>query len=48
MKKKVYVEKDKFDAVLSALLKTKPIAEGKIKTEGRGLKTPMFSKRSKS
>ena len=49
MKKRVFVEKKKFDAVLSALLKTKPIPARKIRTSGkRGPKTPMFAKRSES
>jgi len=37
-------EKEKFDAVLSALLKSKPITREKIKTRGnRGSQTAMFS-----
>jgi len=45
MKEKVVVEKKKFDAVLSALLKSKPIPIQKIKTTGkRGPKTPLFAK----
>ncbi len=45
MKKKVLVEKKKFDAVLSALLKSKPKPRKNIKTSGkRGAKTPMFQK----
>ena len=45
MKKKVFVEKEKFDAVLSALLKSKPIERKSIKTSGkRGPKTPLFPK----
>lgn len=49
MKKKVYVEKKKFDAVLAALLNTKPIARKDIKTSGkRGPKTAMFPAPSKS
>jgi hypothetical protein len=49
MSKKVFVEKKKFDAVLSVLLKAKPIPAGKIRTSGkRGPKTPMFAKRSES
>jgi hypothetical protein len=47
--KKVFVEKGKFDAVLSAVLKTKPIPREKIKTKGkRGFKTPIFQKPSGS
>jgi hypothetical protein len=39
------VEKQKFDAVLKALLNTKPIARKDIKTSGkRGPKTPIFQK----
>jgi hypothetical protein len=45
MGKKIIVEKEKFDAVLSALLKSKPIERKKIKTSGRrGSKTPLFQK----
>jgi hypothetical protein len=45
MGKKIVVEKEKFDAVLSALLKSKPIKRSKIKTTGRrGPKTPLFQK----
>ena len=49
MKRKVMVEKKKFDAVLSALLKTKPIPARKIRTSGkRGPKTPMFAPKQDS
>lgn len=45
MKKSIFVEKGKFDAALSVLLKTKPIERKKIKTSGRrGPKTPLFAK----
>jgi hypothetical protein len=45
VKKRVVVEKKKFDAVLSALLKAKPKPAKKIKTSGiHGPKTPMFAK----
>lgn len=45
MKKKIVVEKEKFDAVLGALLKAKPIPRDKIKTRGkRGSKKPLFQK----
>jgi hypothetical protein len=45
MKKSVTVEKKKFDAVLSALLKAKPMPAEKIKTSGKhGPKTPMFQR----
>jgi len=45
MGKKIIVEKEKFDAVPSALLKSKPIERSKIKTSGkRGSKAPLFRK----
>ena len=45
MKRKIIVEKEKFDAVLSALLKSKPIERKNIKTSGkRGTKAPLFQK----
>jgi hypothetical protein len=45
MKKKIVVEKEKFDAVLSALLKSKPIGRKAMKTAGkRGSKVPLFQK----
>jgi len=45
MKKRLFVEKQKFDAAISALLKTKPIERKRIKTSGkRGPKTPLFQK----
>lgn len=45
MKKRIVVEKEKFDAVMSALLKSKPIERAKIKTTGkRGSKSPLFQK----
>ncbi len=45
VKKRVFVQKEKFDAVLSALLKSKPIERKKIKTSGKhGPKTPLFQK----
>jgi hypothetical protein len=45
MKKKIVVEKEKFDAVLSALLRSKPIERKRIKTSGRrGSKAPLFQK----
>jgi len=45
MKKKILVEKEKFDAVLSVLLKSKPIERKAIKTAGkRGSKAPLFQK----
>ena len=43
--KKIVVEKEKFDAALSALLKAKPIPRTKIITRGRrGPKAPIFQK----
>ena len=50
MKKKLEVEEEKFDAVLSQLLKMKPIPMKKLKTSGRkGSKAPLFRpKRSES
>ncbi len=45
MKKKIVVEKEKFDAVLSDLLRSKPIERKNIKTSGkRGSKAPLFQK----
>jgi hypothetical protein len=49
VKKRVAVEKKKFDAVLAALLGSKPKPQSEIKTSGkRGPKCPMFPKRSAS
>jgi hypothetical protein len=48
MKKVVSVEKDKFDALLSQLLKTSPVPMRKIKTNGkRGTKRALFPNPSK-
>ncbi len=45
MKKGIVVDKTRFDAVLSALLKSKPVPRKKIKTTGtRGSKAPLFQK----
>jgi hypothetical protein len=45
MKKKIVVEKEKFDAVMSALLKSKPISRKEIKTAGKhGTRTPILQK----
>ncbi len=45
MTKGLKVNKEKFDAVLSALLKSKPIGRKRIKTSGkRGSKAPLFQK----
>jgi len=45
MKKRVVVEKKKFDAVLSVLLRSKPIPAKKIKGANKHApKTPMFAK----
>lgn len=49
MKKKVFVEKTKFDTILLALLKAKPTRQKDMKSSGkRGPKTAMFPARSKS
>jgi hypothetical protein len=48
MRKKLVVEKEKFDAVLSQLLKTKPIPMKSIKTSGKRPKGKMFPKKSDS
>jgi hypothetical protein len=43
MKKKIFADKEKFDAVLSKLLKMKPIRAEEIKTRGRkGSKSPIL------
>jgi hypothetical protein len=43
MKKKLLIEEEKLDAVLTQLLKMKPIPMKKLKTRGRrGSKAPMF------
>jgi hypothetical protein len=45
MKKRILVEKSKFDTALTALLKAKPIERKKLKTSGKhGPKTPIFQK----
>ena len=45
MKKKIFVEKEKFDSMLTALLKSKPVELKNIKTSGkRGSKAPFFQK----
>jgi hypothetical protein len=44
-KKKVFVEKSKFDAALSRLIHAKPVPRTSIKATGkRGAKTPILSK----
>lgn len=44
-KKKIVVDKKKFDTVLAALLNSPPIERKKIKTSGkRGSKAPLFQK----
>jgi hypothetical protein len=48
MKKKIIVEKPKFDAVLSQLLKTPPIPMKQIKTAGKRPKGSFIPKRSES
>jgi len=42
MKKKIIVEKEKFDAALASLLKAKPVPMKKIKTTGKRPKGPFF------
>lgn len=45
MKKKIFVKKKEFDAVLTALLQSKPVERTAIKTSGRrGSKAPLFKK----
>ena len=45
MKKKLVVEKEKFDSLLSRVLQTKPAPREKIETSGkRGPKTPILAK----
>ena len=45
MEKLKPVEKSKFDALLSRILKTKPAPRGKIKARGRhAAKTPILAK----
>jgi hypothetical protein len=48
MGKKIVVEKKKFDAVLSQLLKTPPIPMKDIKTSGKRGKGPLIPKQSES
>lgn len=48
MKRKIVVEKEKFDAVLSQLLKTKPIPMKNIKTTGKRPKGTLIPKQSGS
>ncbi len=44
MKKRIVVEKSRFDAVLSQLLNAKAVPRKAIKTRGKhGPKTPLFS-----
>jgi hypothetical protein len=44
MRKKILVEEKKFDAVLGALLKAKPMPMKKLRTSGRkGSKAPLFT-----
>ena len=45
VRKKLLVEKEKFDALLGRLLKAKPQPRKEIKTQGRkGSKTPILAK----
>lgn len=47
-KKRVFVEKKKFDALLSQLIKTSPVPMKKVKTKGnRGAKRVLFPNPSK-
>lgn len=48
MKRKIVVEKEKFDAVLSRLLKASPIPMKKIKTTGKRPKGTLIPKQSGS
>jgi len=48
MKKKIIIEKEKFDAVLSGLLKAKPIPMKSIKTSGKRPKGQLIPKQSES
>ena len=48
MKKKIVVEKQKFDAVLAELLKREPLPMRQIKTIGKRSKGPLIQKRSES
>jgi len=48
MKKKIIVEKKKFDGVLSQLLKTKPIPMKSIRTTGKRPKGTLIPKQSES
>lgn len=43
MGKRVRVEKEKFDAVISQLLKTKPIPTGQIKSYRKRSPKPLFT-----
>lgn len=48
MKKKIVVEKEKFDAVLARLLQAKPIPMKSIKTSGKRPKGMLIPKQSGS
>ncbi len=48
MKKKIFVEKGKFDAVLSRLLQAKPVPMKSIKTTGKRPKGTLIPKQSSS
>jgi len=48
MRKKLVVEKEKFDAVLSQLIHTKPIPMKSIKTSGKRSKGQLIPKQSES
>jgi hypothetical protein len=48
-KQRIVVEKEKFDNLLSQLIKTKPVPLEKVKTKGKkGSKKPLFQKPSGS
>jgi hypothetical protein len=48
MRKKIVVEKEKFDAVLSQLLKARPVPMKSIKTTGKRPKGTVIPKQSES
>jgi hypothetical protein len=48
MKKKIVVEKEKFDAALSQLLKTGPVPMKQIKTSGKRRSGQLIPKQSES
>ena len=48
MKKKIIVEKEKFDAALASILKAKPVPMKSIKTTGKRPKGSFFPQKSAS